>query len=204
MSTDNKKSLSAGISIVVGVVLVAGGWALQSPTAEFAETMEKKGIPLNPAMTVAVLGVFFILFKVIEYFFINPLGEAIHERNANLEHTFAEAENLRAEMTKMRSDYETRLAQTEAAAREQIQTEIKKAQDLRTSITAEASARADELVRKAQEEISAEKAKVLAEIRTHVVDLTLQASAKVVGENMDNERNRRLVQEFIDGIEVKA
>ncbi|PMY12446.1 ATP synthase F0 subunit B, partial [Pseudomonas sp. FW305-BF8] len=54
------------------------------------------------------------------------------------------------------------------------------------------------------EEISAEKAKVLAEIRTHVVDLTLQASAKVVGENMDNDRNRRMVQEFIDGIEVKV
>ncbi|PNB52823.1 ATP synthase F0 subunit B, partial [Pseudomonas sp. GW531-E2] len=59
-------------------------------------------------------------------------------------------------------------------------------------------------VRKAQEEISAEKAKVLAEIRTHVVDLTLQASAKVVGENMDNDRNRSMVQEFIDGIEVKV
>ena len=203
MSTQPQK-LSAGVSFVIGVVLLGAGYGLQTPLKPVAEAAEKMGLPLDLAMTVSVLGVFFVLFPVINFFFIAPLGEAIHARNSNLEHTFAEAETLRAEMHKMRSDYEAKLAQTEADARAQIQAEVKKAQELRAGIMAEATANADTLVKQAQDEISAEKAKALTEIRTYVVDLTMQATSKVIGENMDNDRNRKLVQDFIDTVEVRA
>ena len=204
MSTETKKSLTGAVSIPLGIGLIVAGYVLQAPLKPVAEAAEKMGIPIDLAMTIAVLGVFFVLFPVINFFFIAPLAEAIHARNSNLEHTFAEAEQLRAEMHKMRSDYETKLAQTEADARSQIQAEVKKAQELRSTITAEASRNADALIKQAQDEIAGEKACAITEIRTYVVDLTLQATTKVLSENMDNDRNRKLVQEFIDQLEVKA
>ena len=104
----------------------------------------------------------------------------------------------------MKSDYETRLTETEAEARFQIQNQIKEAQNLRQQLVAEATERADAMVRQAQLEIDQEKAHAIATIRTHVVDLSLAAAEKVIGENMDNAKNRRLIAEFIDTVEVAS
>jgi F-type H+-transporting ATPase subunit b len=150
----------------------------------------------------ATIGVFLILFQVLKFFFFQPLHDAIKGRTEELESTFAEAENLRAEMTKMKSDYEARLASTEASAREQIQASVKEAQALAATLRAEAQGRADSMVASAQQEIEAEKSKLLIELRTHVVDLAIAGAQKVIGANMDTDANRRLVQEFIDKVEV--
>ena len=93
---------------------------------------------------------------------------------------------------------------TEAEAREQIQNQIKEAQNLKQQLMSEAAERADALVRHAQVEIEQEKKNAILTIRTHVVDLTLAAAEKVIGENMDSDKNRRLVAEFIDTVEVTA
>lgn len=207
MSNETKSSGSMLPGLLVGAVLmVAGGWMAMNHQPEalynLTKSLEEQGIPLDLGKTVSVIGVFLILFPVIKSFFLNPLSDAIHERTALLESTFTEAETLRSDMTAMRSDYERRLADSEASAREQIQAEIKKAQDLRTQLMAEAAAQKEEMVRKASEEIEAEKNRVLNDLRLHVVDLTLGATAKILGENVDDARNRRLIDEFIDKVEV--
>ncbi len=168
----------------------------------FVEALDKQGIPLDPGRTIAVIGVLLILFPVVKFFYLNPLVEAIHNRNSELERTFTEAEQLREQMNTMRKEYEDRLTRTEAEAREQIQAQIREAQNLRTELMAEASAKADELVKKAQEEIEAEKARVMVALRSEVVNLTLSATEKVLNENMNDDRNRRLVEEFIKTVEV--
>jgi F-type H+-transporting ATPase subunit b len=187
----------------MGAVLMVGGTYIdQNYHWGWVESINKQGIPLEPGKTVAVVGVFFILFPLINTFFIAPLADAINSRNSDLERTFSEAENLRTEMTQMRNDYEQRLVATEAQAREQIQSQIREAQNLRTSLMAEASAKADELVKKATQDIESEKTRVMGEMRSEVVNLTLIATEKILGENMNNERNRKLVDDFIQSVEV--
>lgn len=192
-----------GISMLIGVGMMIGGmWLSANWHPEFIESLEKQGIPLDLGKTIAVIGVFMLLFPIIKFFFLNPLMESINDRNGELEKTFTEAENLRAEMTQMKSEYEQRIVATEAQAREQIQAQIKEAQDLRKELMAEAAAKADELVKKAQEEIVLEKDRVLTAMRLEVVNLTLAATEKVLGENVDDARNRKLIQEFVEKVEV--
>ena len=121
-----------------------------------------------------------------------------------MEETFTEAENLRAEMQQMKASYETQLKQTEEDARTQIQNEVKKAQELRTQIQAEANAKAEDMLRKAREEIEAERDRVMNDVRVHVANLSLLATERILSENVDNDRNRKLVEEFIDKVEVKG
>jgi len=177
--------------------------SLKVPIPAFV-ALQEKGLPLDPGKTIAVIGVLMILFPAVKYFFLNPLTEAIDNRSHQLEDTFAEAESLRSEMKKMRSEYEARLASTEASAREQIQNQIKEAQNLRQQLMSEAAERADALVKQAQIEIEQEKVNAILVIRTHVVDLTLAAAEKVIGENMDSDKNRRLITEFINTVEVAS
>lgn len=203
--------MPAPIMAVIGIVMMAGGWYLSknmetiSPSFyEMLHKLEEQGVPFDPGKTISAMGVFFILFPVIRTFYFNPLNEAIDERTNTLDQTFAEAEALRTEMTTMKGDYEKRLAATEASAREQIQAQIKEAQTLRDTLKAEATGQAEEYKKRAIAEIDAEKSKVITELRVRVVNLSLQAAEKVLGESVDNDKNRRLVEEFIDQVEVPA
>ncbi len=188
-------SKSSPLNFVFGLIFIAAGAAtnLQVPVP---------GLELNLSHTMAMVGMMLILFPVIKTFYVQPLSDAIHERTTNLERTFTEAEQLRSEMTKMKSDYEARLVATEAQAREQIQSQIKEAQQLRSDLMAEAASKADELLRKAQEEIIAERSRVITGLRVHVVDLALGATEKILGENVGDARNRKLIEEFVEKIEV--
>lgn len=194
------------ISIVIGIVLMFAGGLLSdyAKTSHMMKPLDDQGIFLDPGKTLAAIGVLIIFMPVMNMFFFNPLHEAIQARTSELESTFGEAESLRAEMGTLRSEYEKRLADTEASAREQIQNTVREAQSLSTSLKAEAQNRANELVKKAEADIEAERQRVMGDLRLHVVDLTLGATEKVLGENVDNERNRKLIAEFVDKIEVPS
>jgi len=191
--------------VVVGLGCAFGGFYVsKNVDIAFQDSLVKQGIPLDLGKTISMIGMFLFLFPALNFFYFKPLGGAIHARTTELEHTFAEAESLRTEMGQMRTDYEKRLAQTEADARAQIQAQINEAQQLRQTLMSEAASKADELVKRANQEIEAEKTRVMGELRLGVVNLTLQATEKLLGENVDSAKNRRLVEEFIDKIEVQA
>ncbi len=183
--------------MLLGVILIVAGVMMQKQKLMIAEQFE-----LNFGVTVAMMGMLCIMFPLVAQFYTTPFGEMLDQRNKELESTFAEAVELRNEMSELKSDYERRLAETEADAREKIQAQIREAQELRKTLMAEASAKADELVKRAQDEIAQEKERALTGIRVHVANLTLQAAEKVLAENMDTERNRRLIDDFLDKVEV--
>lgn len=190
---------------LIGIAIAIGGtWLSVNWHPGFQTALQEQGIPLNLGTTIAVIGVFIAWFPIIKLFFISPLAEAIETRNAELEKTFAEAESLRADMTRMKEEYEQRIAQTEASAREQIQAQIKEAQQLRQQLMAEAAAQADELKRAAQEDIARETERVMADLRVKVVNMTLLATEHLIGNNLDDERNRKLVEDFISRVEAPS
>jgi F-type H+-transporting ATPase subunit b len=210
MSTDTdlakKKTKGApfGVLLIVGLLLMFGGMYLSvDVTLGFQESLAEQGIPLDIGKTIASIGVFLILFPIVRMFFIDPLAEAISGRQKYLEETFSEADELRNQMTEMKRDYEAQLAETEKKAREEIQKQIREAQDLRTKLMAEANEKAEQLMKKAQEDIANERDKVLTQLRIDVANLTLQATEKIIGENLDNEKNRKIVDDFISEIEVQ-
>jgi F-type H+-transporting ATPase subunit b len=71
------------------------------------------------------------------------------------------------------------------------------AEDSRTEIVAAARAEAEKVTARARDEITAEKEKALAELRTHVADLALDAAGKLVRAEMSGPTQRRLVEEFL-------
>lgn len=190
---------------VIGFVLMVAGWQVYQ--LELLKSVEEPlvnmGIPVNFGKTISVIGAFLLLFKVLDFFFLSSLHEAINRRTGELESTFTEVENLRAEMATLKSDYERRLAETEASAREQIQAQIREAQDLKKSLMADAQRQAEDYKNQAIADIEAEKRKVLTDLRVEVTKLSLQATEKILNENIDSDRNRKLIDEFLTTVEVR-
>jgi len=186
--------------IVLGAVFLVIGYVVKDQSWTRPEMFA--GLQLDFGKTITNIGVFLLFIPVINIYFYTPLKEAMDARNQELETTFSDAEQLRTQMQTLKADYEARLVKTEAEARDQIQSQIKEAQNLRQQLMSEATQKADAMVKQAQLEIDQEKQNAISAIRTHVVDLSLAAAEKVIGENMDTEKNRRLVAEFIDTVEV--
>lgn len=204
MSNSTPKKQPYWFNLLIGLALMLFG--MYGSTQHWAQPafLHELGLPIDVFKTVSVIGVFLIVFPLLNVFYFTPLAESIETRTKSLEDTFSEAESLREEMRQMKTSYEGQLKQTEEDARTRIQNEVKKAQELRTQIQAEANAKADEMLRKAREEIETERARVMNDVRVHVANLSLLATERILGENVDNDRNRKLVEEFIDKVEVKS
>jgi F-type H+-transporting ATPase subunit b len=71
-------------------------------------------------------------------------------------------------------------------------------------LVAEANAAKDSMMAKAQEELAAEKEKIMNSLRVEVVNMTLAATEKLVGKSVDSDTNRKLVADFIEKAEVPS
>jgi F-type H+-transporting ATPase subunit b len=62
----------------------------------------------------------------------------------------------------------------------------------------------ERLRERAVADIDAERKRALADVRNQVADLALMAAGKLVGETMSDEREKRLVDEFLTQVSVEA
>jgi F-type H+-transporting ATPase subunit b len=115
----------------------------------------------------------------------------------------AVAEQLLA-AERAREDAEQRLKDAEAQLREsrgQASGIIEGANKSAQQLSAEARSRADEDARRiaenARKEILAERDRALDSVRAEVADLVVAATEKVVGQALDGERHRRLIDDAI-------
>jgi F-type H+-transporting ATPase subunit b len=61
---------------------------------------------------------------------------------------------------------------------------------------------AEQIVADAGKSIEDERRRVLAQAQTQIADLAIEAASKIIGENVDDEKNRRLVDKFLSEEEV--
>jgi F-type H+-transporting ATPase subunit b len=154
---------------------------------------------INPyAILVNIVG-FLLLLALLRRFLFRPVGDLLAQRQQDIAATYDQLEADRRQMEALRADYEQRLAGIEAEAREKIQGAIKDAQAARDQIVQETQVRSREMITRAEEEIQRERDQALITLRQQVVDLALGAANKVIGDSLDETRQRRLIDDFITG-----
>lgn len=180
-------------------------WLSTTPFIEATTHVQiLQDLNLNLKVACVQIGVVLLMFPVIEMAFIRPLKEALDARTRELEGTFAEADQLKARMEELKADYERRLQAAEAEAREKIQAALTEANQMKESIISEARAQAEEIRARTMADLEQERQKMLVDLRTHVVELTLTATERLIGASMDEQKQRELVERFIETAEVKA
>ena len=191
---------------IVAVVGAAICWTLAAmPFAnDWSQIQMAKDLGLNFVTLFAAMGAVFFMFPFVQMWFLAPLKEALDERTRSLESTYADAENLKQHMADLKTSYEQKLAQSEAEAREKIQAALAEAQQMKEQILNEARNQAEEIRERTKEDMERERQKMLVELRAHVVDLTFLVSEKVIHANLDDERQRKLIGDFIEKAEVGA
>ncbi|MDW8051926.1 MAG: F0F1 ATP synthase subunit B [Armatimonadota bacterium] len=163
--------------------------------------LELLGIDFN-ILIIQIVG-FLLLLWVMTKFFWKPIGAMLEARRQDINATYDKLEADRRAMEELRAEYEARLAHIEAEARERIQQAVGEAQQLREQIIADARRQAEEIIARAREQARLEGEKLRRELETYVAELTLRTTERLLREELNDERHRRLVQEFIQAVEVR-
>ena len=141
---------------------------------------------------------FVLLYLIAQRLVFTPIGKVLAERETDIQKTYRQLDEDRSQMETLKNDYSQRLANIEAEAREKIQGAIKEAQITRDQIVQEANGRAADTVAKAEKDVQYERERAMATLREEVVDLAIGATTKIIGDGLDENRQRKLIAEFVN------
>jgi len=71
------------------------------------------------------------------------------------------------------------------------------AESERAAIIRKSQEEADRIVADADKTIENERKRVLRQAQSEIADLAIEAASKIIGENVDDEKNRKLVDKFL-------
>lgn len=157
-------------------------------------------IPKGPVLIVQAGG-FLVVLLVFKLFLFKPIMDLLDARRAEIEGQYESADAQKKAAVDLRADYEKRLASIEEEMRAKITEAIKDGQAMREEIINDSRGKAEDILTKAQDEISREKEIALAEIKGKVADLTLAAAGKLIDASLDDVKHRELVNKFIGDLD---
>ena len=178
----------------MGLIALAG--AATGDVARLAAAEPAGGLTINFFWIIVAAANFILFYALFQAFFAKPVAKMLSDRRAQIEQGLADAEAARLER-----EQSAELAETISQARDEEKEIIDRAQKVaQESRDADIAATREELERlrtQAAGDIEAEKQRALADLRAEVADLALAAAGRVVGETMSDDRQRRLVEQFI-------
>ena len=147
---------------------------------------------------VVIAGANFVVFIVLMWqFAFKPISNMLAERKQRIEQGLRDAEQASKDRASAETERLAALTEARREANDILARAQKVAQETRDADIAATREELDRMRVRASEEISAEKSRALAELRSEVADLALQAAGRVVRETMNDQRQRRLVEEFL-------
>lgn len=162
--------------------------------------MEKLGINLN--FLIAQIVNFLLLLFILQRFLYKPVTNMLEARTRRIRESLAEADRVRQEAAAARAEYERQLEAERRRSFDAAQQAIQEGQKAREAIIAQAQKDAEDIRRRAREETEREREQMLAQLRTQVADLAILASEKIIGQALDRDLQRRLVNDFLTKTEA--
>ena len=143
---------------------------------------------------------FVVVLIILKRFAWSPLLEALDERQRRIRDALEGAEQARDEAQAALAEHQKALAGAESEAREIVAQAREAGERVRTDIIDDARRDAEQTVEQALRSIESEKQAALSELRREVADLAVRAAGEIVNANLDDERNRQLVDDLIAGV----
>lgn len=143
-----------------------------------------------------------ILYVVLRKILFKPVTEYMEKRAQSIRTSLDEAEAQKAKAAETAMEYDLKLKEAHAYAKEIIIAATEKAKSKYEQLITRAEKEAGLLVENAGRDIELEHEKMLKAARGEIFGLALAAASKLMESNMDTETNKVLVDKFLDGTGV--
>ncbi len=159
--------------------------------------------PLLPALNELVWGTISLLLLLAILWragVFRNIRKALGDRTDRIQGELERAERERKEAQELLERYRQQLAEARQEAARILEEARKNAESVRRDLLARAEADAGRVVERAREEIQGERNRAVSEIRGEAASLALDLAGRVIGESLDDERHRRLVDRYLEQV----
>ncbi len=147
-----------------------------------------------------IIGFLLALF-ILKRFAWKPLLNILEERRSKIKSEFSKIEEEKNTVKGLTSEYEAKLKDIESLARQKILEAAKEGQLMANQIKENARKDALEIMSRSKEEIQRELVKAKVQLKNELVDLSLRAAEKIIQEKLDEEKDKKFITDFIQGLE---
>lgn len=178
-----------------------------TPVALWAQAGEHGGtgaggglFDINTGLSTWTLLVFAGLLFLLGKFAWGPILTAVEAREKNIQGALDEAAARNEEARKLLDEHRQQLADARRQASDLVAEGKAAGERLRREIEEKARVEGQSMVERARQEIEREKEAALDTLRKEAVELALAAASRLLHENLTREKDRELVERFLDGL----
>ncbi|HEX2612701.1 MAG TPA: F0F1 ATP synthase subunit B [Fibrobacteria bacterium] len=194
------KGTLASLTVLLTGLAGAANAAAEGHAAE-------EGSPLlrfDPGVGIWALIVFVVLLLLLKRFAWGPILDALDTREKSVRESLDQAANIQAENARLAEEQAKSLAEARAEATRIVQSAREAGDALRKSLESAAQDEKRRIIASAQQEIEAQTQAAIAQLRKTTADLSIQVAEKLLRQNLDDAKNRALVDQLIRETAPKA
>jgi F-type H+-transporting ATPase subunit b len=157
-------------------------------------------LSVEPGLLIWTIIIFFILLFLLKKFAWGPILKSLSEREKSIKDSIDKAELLKQESEKLLAQNRDLLAKADDEARKIISEGKEMAEKLRNDLMGKTHEDSAKMLQQAKAEIEREKMAALNELRNEIAQLATEAAGKIIDENLDPEKQKKIVNNFINQI----
>ena len=138
------------------------------------------------------------IFFVARKFLFKPVMKIIHDRQQEIADMYEQADRSKEEAAQLCAAYEEKLSEAVQTGDRLVKEAVDRGQRREEEILRQANAEADAIRQKAAADIAREKKKALNDAKDEISSLAMEIAGKVVGQTLDEERQKQLVDSFLE------
>ncbi len=156
--------------------------------------------PLKPETAELIWGAIFfvLLFLFISRVVLPRINATLAARQQAVAGQVTAAEETRAEADQVLAEYRAKLADAQGEAQRIIEEGRRTAEQIVADARGRAEGEAEAIVSRAQSDIQIERDRAIAALRSELAGLSIELASRVVGQSLDGDAQRALVDRYID------
>jgi len=145
---------------------------------------------------------FLIMLWVLKRYGWKPLLNAMEERKQKIIAEFQSIEEHKQENQRLAEEYNNKIKNIEAEARLHIQEAISQGRKIAHEIQEEAQKQAKDFLDRTKREIHIEIGKAKLQLKTNLINLSIAAAEKIIGEQLGESEQQRLITDFVKEVDL--
>jgi F-type H+-transporting ATPase subunit b len=143
---------------------------------------------------------FLTLLFILQKFAWKPILATLQKREDMIRTSLDQAERVQSEYDSIQTSKEKILAEAQRTAQDIVNQSRSRAQEVARTIEERAKEHAQEILESAHQQIEGERERVKTALRRESADVAVGLAGKIMKENVDNEKNRKLIDQVIKEI----
>ena len=139
-----------------------------------------------------------LIFFVAKKYICVPVKNMIDARQKEIDTMYDDARKAQENAQAMEAEYSQKLSQAAEAGQQLVKEAVERGQKREEEIILQANTRAAALLDKANADIAQEKKKALNDAKDEISDMAMAIAAKVVGRELNDADQSKLVDQFIE------